>query len=72
MSKRGGVLMQGRSDMKTDFDFNSHRSAETGLQSSDGERGRKHAKVIDVVRDLLYANLAFGTLQCLTVACSTK
>ena len=53
MSKRGGVLMQGRSDINTASDFSSHRSAETALQSSDGEIGRKHAKSIDLVRDLL-------------------
>ena len=35
MSKRGGVLMQGRSDIKTASDFNIHISAETALQSSD-------------------------------------
>ena len=45
--------MQGRSDIKTASDFNSDRRAETALQSSDGERGRKHAKSFDPVRDLL-------------------
>ena len=43
MSKRGGVLMQGRSDIKTASGFNDQRRAETALQSSDGESGRKPA-----------------------------
>ena len=53
MSKRGGVLMQGRSDIKTASGLNDHRSAEMALKSSDGERGRKRAPSIDVVMDVL-------------------
>ena len=53
MSKRGGVLMQGRSDIKTASGLNSHRSAETALQSNDGEKGRKRAQITDLMRVLL-------------------
>ena len=44
--------MQGRSDIKTTSRFNIS-SAETTLQSNGGERGRKRAQSIDLVRVLL-------------------
>ena len=59
--------MQGRSDIKTASDLNSHQSAETDLQSHDGERSRKRAQSMDVVRDLRKARLTYSDVHKHTV-----